>query len=382
MEEKIISQTLSNKATDEIDLKDIIIHLWKKRKFILMVTGVFLLLGIFIALTSPVKYTAESVILPQSNRQNSMGNLGSLASIVGVNMGTAVITEGNISTAIYPQILNSLPFVREIMGTPIVVEKSNGKEITLYEYYTHKEYKETNVLAVLKKYTIGLPGTVVSAFRASKNSQETNINKDIKPDSTDIVQITQQELAVFNTIKGSIQYEYKAKEGVIKLGYTFPEPFAAAQVSEQLHKSLEKYVVNYKTEKVQENLSFVEQSYEEARKDFLQKQANLAAFQDANRGLITATGRATETRLRSEYDIAFTIYNELAKQREQAQLSVKEEKPVLTMISPIIIPLSKSSPNILKTIIVWVFIGLFSSCLWVMVHPFFMEVIKQGRELK
>lgn len=382
MEEKIISQTLSNKATDEIDLKDIIIHLWKKRKFILMVTGVFLLLGIFIALTSPVKYTAESVILPQSNRQNSMGNLGSLASIVGVNMGTAVITEGNISTAIYPQILNSLPFVREIMGTPIVVEKSNGKEITLYEYYTHKEYKETNVLGVLKKYTIGLPGTVVSAFRASKNSQETNINKDIKPDSTDIVQITQQELAVFNTIKGSIQYEYKAKEGVIKLGYTFPEPFAAAQVSEQLHKSLEKYVVNYKTEKVQENLSFVEQSYEEARKDFLQKQANLAAFQDANRGLITATGRATETRLRSEYDIAFTIYNELAKQREQAQLSVKEEKPVLTMISPIIIPLSKSSPNILKTIIVWVFIGLFSSCLWVMVHPFFMEVIKQGRELK
>ncbi|MGJ7024633.1 Wzz/FepE/Etk N-terminal domain-containing protein [Petrimonas sulfuriphila] len=374
MEEKIISQTLSNKATDEIDLKDIIIHLWKKRKFILMVTGVFLLLGIFIALTSPVKYTAESVILPQSNRQNSMGNLGSLASIVGVNMGTAVMTEGSISTAIYPQILNSLPFVQEIMKTPIVVEKSNDKEITLYEYYTHKKYKETNVLEVVKKYTIGLPGTLVSAFRASKDPQETHINKETTLDSTGIVQITQQEQAVFNTIKSSIQYEYNAKEGIIKLGYTFPEPLAAAQVSEQLYKSLGKYVVNYKTEKVQENLAFVEQSYEEARKDFLQKQANLAAFQDTNRGLITATSRATETRLRSEYDIAFTIYNELARQREQTLLNLKEEKPVLTKLNPVMVPLQKSSPQRGKIILINIFIGLIIAFVWTFTNPFLKEL--------
>lgn len=345
-----------------------------------MVTGVFLLLGVFIAFTSPVKYTAESVILPQSNRQNSMGNLGGLASIVGVNMGTAVMTEGSISTAIYPQILNSLPFIREIMETPIVVEKSNGKEITLYEYYTHKKYKETNVLEVVKKYTIGLPGTLVSVFRASKDLQETNINKEITPNNTSIVQITNQEQAVFNVIRGSIQYGYNAKEGVIKLGYTFPEPFAAAQVSEQLHKSLEKYVINYKTEKVQENLAFVEQSFAEARKDFLKKQANLAAFQDANRGLITATGRTTETRLRSEHDIAFTIYNELAKQVEQTKLSVKEEKPVLTVINPVIVPLAKSAPSRGKIIIVFTLLGIVFATIWVLIKPFFQEIIRNVRD--
>jgi uncharacterized protein involved in exopolysaccharide biosynthesis len=377
MEERTIMPT---PGSDEIDLKDLIVQLWKKRKFILMVTGVFLLLGVFIAFTSPVKYTAESVILPQSNRQNSMGNLGGLASIVGVNMGTAVMTEGSISTAIYPQILNSLPFIREIMETPIVVEKSNGKEITLYEYYTHKKYKETNVLEVVKKYTIGLPGTLVSVFRASKDLQETNINKEITPNNTSIVQITNQEQAVFNVIRGSIQYGYNAKEGVIKLGYTFPEPFAAAQVSEQLHKSLEKYVINYKTEKVQENLAFVEQSFAEARKDFLKKQANLAAFQDANRGLITATGRTTETRLRSEHDIAFTIYNELAKQVEQTKLSVKEEKPVLTVINPVIVPLAKSAPSRGKIIIVFTLLGIVFATIWVLIKPFFQEIIRNVRD--
>lgn len=372
MEEKTNIPTSGYNASDEIDLKDIIAQLWRKRKFILIVIGAFLLLGIFITLISPIQYTTQSVILPQSGKQSSMGNLGSLASIVGVNMGTAVMEEGNISTAIYPQILNSLPFVWEIMQTPIVVEKSNGKEITLYEYYTHKEYQEANVLAVIKKYTVGLPSTLISTFRPPKNMQE--VTTAITPDSIGIVKITRQEQAVYNTIKSSIQYEYNTKEGIIKLGYTFPEPLAAAQISEQLHKSLEKYVVNYKTKKVRENLAFVEQSYVEARKDFLQKQADLAAFQDANRGLITATSRATETRLRSEYDIAFTVYNELAKQREQAQLSVKEEKPILTVINPVTVPLEKSAPRRSMILAIFLLLGLIVSTGWVLGKPFIEDI--------
>ncbi|HBK41202.1 MAG TPA: capsule biosynthesis protein [Porphyromonadaceae bacterium] len=367
-------QLQATNHSDEIDLKDLIVQLWKKRKFILTVTGLFFLLGIFIAFTLPVEYTAQSVILPQSGRQSSLGNLGSLASIVGVNMGTTVMAEGNISTGIYPQIVNSLPFVREIMETPIVVERSDGKEITLYEYYSEKKYRSKNVFTVIKKYTIGLPGTLISAFRSSKNMQEVTIHTAITPDSTGIVSISRQEQAVYNAIKGSIQYEYNTKEGIIKLGYTFPEPLAAAQISEQLHKSLEKYVINYKIEKVQENLNFVEQSFAEARKDFLQKQANLAAFQDANRGLITASSRTVETRLRSEYDIAFTIYNELAKQREQAQLSMKEEKPILTVINPVTVPLEKSAPRRSMILAVFLLLGLIVSTGWVLAKPFIEDI--------
>lgn len=363
--------------SDEVDLKEILVKLWQQRKFILIVTGLFLLLGIFIAFTSPVKYTAQSVILPQSGRQSSAGSLGSLASIVGVNIGTAVMTEGNISTAIYPQILNSLPFVREVMQTSITIEKPNEKEITLYEYYTNPDYKKINVLATVKKYTIGLPRTIRSAFRPKKPQRINNNATTIVSDNNGIVRISSQEQSVYNAIRGSIQYEYNTKQGVIKLGYIFPEPLAAAQVSEQLYKLLEKYVINYKTEKVQENLAFVEQSYTEARRDFLQKQANLAAYQDANRGIITATGRATEARFRSEYDIAFTIYNELAKQREQAQLSVKEEKPVLTVINPVIVPLQKSEPNTSRIIMIWVLLGLLLSSVWVFVAPFVKEIINE-----
>lgn len=357
-------------VADEIDMKDLMVQLWRKRRFILMVTAISLLAGIFIALLSPVQYTASSVILPQTGRQGAAGNLGSLASMVGVNIGTAVMPEGNISTGIYPQIIKSLPFVREVMETPIVVEKSGGDEITLYAYYTEKEYREVNVLSVVRKYTIGLPGTVVSAFSRTDKREEVTADGAAAPDSAAIVKISRQEQAVYNEIKQSIEYDYNSKEGVIRLGYTFPEALAAAQVSGQLHRLLEKYVVNYKMEKVQENLAFVEQSYSEARRNFLQKQASLASFQDANRGLVTATSRAAESRLRSEYEIAFTIYNELARQREQVQLSLNEEKPILTVVNPVIVPLERSAPRRSMIVAVCLLLGVIAATGWVLIKPY------------
>lgn len=362
--------------TNEIDLKDILRFVWKKRKFILITTAIFFVLGIFIAFTTPVQYSAQSTILPQSGRQSSQANMGGLASIVGVNLGTSIMSEGNISTSMYPQIINSYPFIREIMEVPIVVEKSNGKEITLYEYYSNSEYREVNLLSVVKKYTIGLPRTIISAFK-SKPSTQLIADKNAESDSTGIIKISRQEQNVFDAIKGAVTYEYNSRQGVIHLGYTFSEPLAAAQVSEQLHRSLEKYVINYKTERVQDNLSFVEQSYAEARNDFLKKQADLAAFQDANRGLVTASGRATETRLRSEFDISFTIYNELARQLEQAKLSVKEEKPVLTVINPVIVPLGKSAPSRSRIIIISTILGVILSTIWVLIKPFIMGIIRE-----
>ncbi len=118
-------------------------------------------------------------------------------------------------------------------------------------------------------------------------------------------------------------------------------------------------------------MAFVEQSYEDAKKDFIEKQTNLAAFIDANRGLASALARATEERLRNEYNIAFTVYNELAKQREQAQLAVRKTTPVLTVVNPVVVPAEKSAPRRSLILVVFVFLGLIVAVGWVFVAPFF-----------
>lgn len=369
-EKSVAHQT--NGADDEIDLKEIVVKLWQKRKFILIVTGISFLLGLFIAFTSPVSYTASCTLVPQSSQKQG-GNLGGLAAMMGVNIGANVSGE-TLSPLVYPQIVKSVPFCQEVMLTPISVSKSPNK-ISLYEYYTDKQYQPKSILQGVKKYTIGLPGVLLSAMRSGKSSDESAVSY-TDSISDKIISLTKEERMVVGIIQGNIQFESNPKEGYVKLGYSFVEPEAVAAITNNMFNMLEKYVKNYKVQKVQDNLQFVEASYLEARKDFLRKQADLAAFQDANRGLATATARTTERRLSSEYEVAFTVYNELAKQLEQAKLAVKESTPVLTVIDPVVVPQAKSAPRRTMIMAVFLLLGMIVGVGWVLMKPFVLDIRK------
>ncbi|OJV36700.1 MAG: hypothetical protein BGO33_04190 [Bacteroidia bacterium 43-41] len=376
MEEKTNIPISGYNASDEIDLKDIIIQLWKKRKFILSVTGLFLLLGIFIALFSPVKYSAHCTVIPQSGKDGSSSSLGGLAAMMGVNIGATGATGGTLSPNVYPQIVKSVPFTREIMQTPIKVERSGGKEIRLYDYYTDKQYQPFNLLGNIKKYTIGLPGVLIGTIRGGSRQEQA-----VPSDTVSSLPIlSMEEEQVYQAIQRSMQLDLNSKDGYIIISYTFPEAGAAARITDQVRKTLEKYVTAFKSEKAEDNLAFVAQSFDDAQVDFLDKQNRLASFQDANRGLTTASARATEQRLRSEYDVAFTIYNELAKQLEQVKLAVKETKPVLTVIEPVVVPVQKSAPKRSMILIGFLFLGLIVAIGWMFVKPFVTEISQSVRQ--
>lgn len=355
--------------TDEIDLTDLIRQLWVKRRFILKVLGIFILIGLFIALFSPVRYTAHCTVVPQTGKNSSNSNLGGLAAMMGVNINTGSTGE-TLSPMVYPQIVKSVPFTREIMQTPIRVKKSEGKEITLYDYYTDNEYQSFNLISSIQKYTIGLPGVLIGAIRGNKNHE---YEKSV--DSTSLPRLSKMDEWVYLVIQNSMQLTLNSKDGYITISYTFPEAEASALVTNKIRKMLEQYVIAFKSEKAEDDLKFVEQSFNEARNDFLEKQEQLATFQDANRGLSTASARITEQRLHSEYDIAFTVYNELAKQLEQAKLAVNETKPVLTVVDPVVVPVQKSAPRRSLILIAFVFLGIVVGIGWVLIKPFFFDVM-------
>lgn len=355
---------------EEIDIKELIGKVWLQRKFILIFTGIFTLIGIFVAFTSPVSYTSQSILVPQSGAKGNGGSLGGIASMMGVNLGSSASGE-SLSPSVYPQIIKSVPFRKDIMNTPIVVEKSSGHTISLYDYYTNKEYQPVNIIGGIKKYTIGLPGLIFSSLRKSDSSSDV-----IQHDSTtnNTISISEKERSVLSVINDNISFSYNEKDGYITLGYSFSEPEATAAIAENLYLTLERYVTRYKSQKQQDNLEFVQESYDRAHKDFMEKQSRLATFQDANRNLATATAQATQRRLSAEYDVAYTVYNELAKQLEQAKISVKQSRPVLTVIDPVVVPHEKSAPRRGFIIFVFILLGFVVSVGWVFVKPFFKDL--------
>ena len=197
-----------------------------------------------------------------------------------------------------------------------------------------------------------------------------------------VVTLTKEEREVIEAIQGSIQFNSNDKEGYVTIGYSFSEPQATATIAQNMYATLERYVKNYKSQKQLDNLAFVEESYERTRNDFMDKQAKLAAFQDSNRDLNSAMARTTERRLSSEYEVAYTVYNELARQLEQAKISVKESTPVLTVIDPVVVPHEKSAPRKAIILMAFILLGLAASFGWVFGKPYWDEIVVFVKEEK
>ena len=132
MEQEIKRQTNQIPQDEEIDLVEVIRKLWKNRKLIIKITVVFMVIGVLVALFSPKEYSAGCTMVPQVGDKKASGGLSGLASMVGINLGSMGGGEV-LAPTIYPKILASVPFKKELMATPLKFEEYE-QPITLFDY--------------------------------------------------------------------------------------------------------------------------------------------------------------------------------------------------------------------------------------------------------
>ena len=333
---------------DEIDLLELTKTIWNGRKTILKTILIAGIIGVIIALLSPKEYTATTTIVPQTSSSTSkLGGLSSLAAMAGFNLDN--VTSGDIlSPTVYPEIVSSVPFQMELMNTSFTV-KSVNHPISLYEYYTEIANKQLSSL--IGKYTIGLPGVVISAIKGDSDQKTISENKGP-------IALTKKQEEVRKMIADQVTINLDSKQGFITLQAAFPEAMLSAQVADQARELLQKYITRFKIEKASDKLSFIEQRFEEKKKEFEKAQIRLASFSDQNKNVTSAVARTEESRLQGDYTIAMNVYNELAKQLEQAKIQVKEETPVFSILEPAMVPREKSKPKKLMIVAIWLFLGV------------------------
>lgn len=332
---------------DEIDLLELAKTIWNGRKTILKTILVAGIIGVIIALVSPKEYTATTTIVPQTSSSTSkLGGLSSLAAMAGFNLDNA--TSGEIlSPTVYPEIVSSVPFQLDLMNIPFSFAEVNHP-VTLYEYYA--EISKPRVISLIGKYTIGLPGVIISAIKGDSDQKTISENKGP-------IALTKKQEEVRKMIADQVTINLDSKQGFITLQAAFPEALLSAQVADQARELLQKYITRFKIEKASDKLSFIEQRYEEKKKEFEKAQIRLASFSDQNKNVTSAVARTEESRLQGDYTIALNVYNELAKQLEQAKIQVKEETPVFSILEPAMVPREKSKPKKPMIVFIWLFLG-------------------------
>ena len=371
MEERDKDIITQNHTEDEIDLIEIAAKLWANRRFIIKTTLIFMAIGLFIAIFTPNEYTASTTMVPQTGEKRAGGSLSGLAAMAGINIGS--ISSGEIlSPSIYPKILNNINFQKELIYSKYTF-KNASESITYYEYLTYSKYRSFNIIQTLRKITIGLPGLITGALK--KDPKETSDSLLLITKAID--RLTIKESKIIKNVFQNLNLNLNVKEGYITLSYKSEEPRVSAEVVLVAQALLQKYITEFKIEKVRSNLEFVEKSYEEARDNFENKQAELARFRDANKSLSSAMARTQEEKLTSEYNLLLGIYTEIAKQKEQAKIAVTETTPILTVIEPVTIPTEKSGPSRVIIIIGFIFLGIMSAMGWILGWPNIKLIIEK-----
>lgn len=350
-EQNINQHPIPAPAEDEIDLIAIAKTIWKGRKTIIKITLLFFAIGLFIAIFSPKQYSTTTVMVPQvTEGTNKMGGLSSLAAMAGFNLD---MNKGSqLSPNIYPQIVKSIPFQKELMNTKINIQGMKNK-ISLYDYYTDPKYSRSNFFNLIRKFTIGLPKTIIKSLILRK--QNTIVSNDDSNNS--IIQLSVLEKSFIKVLSSSVNLSINQKEGTIILTTIMPEALASAQLGQSAQLLLQKYITSFKIEKAQAQLNFVEMLCFEKKEMFENTQQALAQFRDQNKNVSTALARTEEEKLQSDYQIAQSVYNELAKQVENSRIQVKEETPVFLIIEPISIPTQSFKPKRKQIVLIWGFIG-------------------------
>ncbi|WP_421764123.1 Wzz/FepE/Etk N-terminal domain-containing protein [Ekhidna sp.] len=303
--QKIKGQILYDGKIDLIEFTKVI---WSGRFFIIKGTSLFIIFGLIIAFTTAVEYEASTKLLPESTHEDlssNLGGLGGLAGLAGIDLGAISSGSGSLSPHLYPEIVNSLPFVLDVMSDTIFFEKNNIHTTSLYYF---ENIDRPSLLGYTLKYTIGLPTLINEVLKGSDEPAN---------EMHEFYRFNKQQWKRIQEFRDRIEVNIDSETNLISIKVLMPDAYAAAVVAKKVTEMITNEVVKYQTEKAEENLRFVLKAFNDAKIEFEIAQNLLAEAMDRNQNIISARGEIELRRLENKYNLAFEVYKGLASQVEE-----------------------------------------------------------------
>lgn len=327
-----------NDKTDEIDLIELLKKVWTRRRQIIIISFIFVLIGITSAILSPIVYSSTTTFINSQTESSGSSNLTGVASLVGINLGG--ISSGNdIPATMYPQIGESVEFKRSLLESYI-----DGEELI----------KLVNFLA--DYYGIEKPLTNTNKSKFFVSEYENNL---------------------FQIIDRILSISVNQKDGFISISVTMPQSEYAANTCVNAREILQKTVISNRIKSAKQKLEYSEKQLKFKRIEFEEIQNKLAYFNDSNLNLVKSSIINEREKLQAEFQIINSVMVELSKQVEQRKLQVSENTPVFSIIKEATMPVGRSSPKRTQMVLTFGLIGFIFSVLYVLIEKPIRDIFKE-----
>lgn len=352
---------------DDIDIMEYVRKLLKGWRFIFKCCCVGVVLGLVVAFSLVRSYTSTSKLAPEVASRSGGGNLSSLASLAGINLGS-VGTADVMSPELYPEIVSSTPFVVDLFSLPVQFKyKKEDTEAPLYDYL--KDYTRTPWWSSVMSAPFKALGWFMGLFREKVEPVEgfDNVNP---------VELTNKQARIAKVIRESVVVNVDKKTSLVTITTTAQDPHVAAQVCQAVIDKLQSYITDYRTEKARHDLEYYESLYEKAQESYFEAQQKYARYVDANQGVVLQRVRTEESRLQNEMNLRYELYNSCAQQVQMAKAKVQEETPVYTVLLPASVPLKPEKPSKAMVLALFVFLSAMVGSAWVLWGKEFLASMK------
>ena len=337
---------------DSIDVIALLTTLWQSRKFIVKTILIFFVFGVLIALLSPVKYKASTVFVPQLGSEvKAPSGLSSLASLAGINLSSGN-QGGDISPLLYPNLSSNIPFKLALLSAPITEDTSDTLDV---QFYLLSQKSGINILSTIKKYTIGLPGLLFSSDTNTSSSQSS------------LISLTEEEEELVEMLSEKYTVSVNEKEGYVAVSALDKNPVIAAELVRIITANLQDEIIQKRLEKVQNNLDFTQNQYNQKKLEFEKIQDRLARFKDRNQNISSSLFLNELERIQAEYSIALNVVTELATQVESAKLRVNKNTPIFSVIDTVTVPTQREYPKRKNIVVLFLFFGFVIASTYILV---------------
>ena len=346
-----------------------------KLKFqVLKIIGAFLLLAVVYILMTPKSYKAETLLLPESKSSSSLGGLSQIASSIPGLGSFSMGSSGSdaIRPEFYPSIVQSTPFILEFIDYTFY-HPDFKDSVNLVSY--SQNYAPKNPLSILKKYTIGLPGIIISGIR-NIGKEEVIVQSALEVKGKEkFFRPTVGDFLYLKAIKEIVSVSVDKKSGVIKVAVQTTDPVVSAYLTEFTKEYLVSYVTQYRQDKQLSQIEFLTERNKELEEKFLKDQSNLASFKEKNYNISSPYLQNQQENLSSKYELSKSLYFSVNTQLEQAKIKLNEETPIFAEIEPVFIPAIKSKPQTMLVIFLMGSLGVLVSAIFIL-----LKMPKNGRE--
>lgn len=315
---------------------------------ILLIVAIFFgVLGIFYAwITKPV-FTAELTFSVEDEGANGLSVYSGLAAQFGLDIGGA--GGGVFSGENLIELMKSRKLVEKTLFTPI----KRDSNLTMLNYYVNTKLKiknkdkvELNQQNFPKNYIVG-----------SDRFKDSMLNKIISG-------IIKDQLLIEKIDKKLSIVSLKFKDGDEQFAKSFVENLASTVID---------FYVDYRSQKSRQNVEILQRQTDSLNHLINFGIGSIAATSDLNINPVRQIVRVGSQRRQVDLQVNGALYGELLKNLELSKISLRKQMPLIQIIDTPVLPLEKKKPGRLFTGIIFAFLGVLFTAIFLLVRNHIRE---------